>query len=175
MPEVHVLQLLHIYIYIYIYYRASGQAFTDDNGHTYYKAAAGTADDSDGFNAPKNYWNVQGCTENDDSKTLVYTHTMETKNTASSTTIYNTNNPYKGLNTIIISPHAKQKRMDLHRIKELFLASASSDGDVGDYEIYATNSLDINIQFKPADSSWRLIKKKRIFVSRLGTQQYKHR
>lgn len=121
--------------------------------------------DSLAFNDPTNYWNTQGAVENNDSKENIFlNHRNQQKSKSSATTMIASYNKYNGLHTIILSPLAKSRQMKVFSIYEVYMASADSDGNVGDFEIYASTSLNPEVQYTPSDPSWKLIKKGKLNV-----------
>lgn len=138
--------------YVNNIYGATGKSV--NNGYTGYNGAVGNVTDS--FWLATNGWNVQGCVENNDSKTnMEYNHNGETKNVKSATTMLGGNTVKQ---VIIITPRAYQgDTLDyLFNLKEIYMGSANSDGDVGKYEIYLS-SIDEDISTDPDNSTWHLL------------------
>ncbi|MBD8523957.1 hypothetical protein IAI09_24345 (plasmid) [Lysinibacillus fusiformis] len=123
----------------------------------------------DSWWTPNNHWHVQGSVENDDDKDVAHTHTGTIKAGSSSTTI-STYYTVNGFARFIINPRAYQKEAIIFLVNELYIASASSDGDVGDYEIYATESTDMSVQYKPNDPSWKLVAVGRVTADKVLQQ-----
>lgn len=112
----------------------------------------------DSFWGAKNGWDTQGALENDDSKSSInLTHEGNAKASQSATTIYTGGSGTSS--TIIINPRAYQGDIsaNMFKMSECYLASANSDGDVGNYKIYVSTSSDESVATNPNHSSWVLL------------------
>ena len=138
--------------YVTNIYSNSGQLM--NGGYTGVNTAVGNNTES--FWLASNYWNVQGCLENDSSiGNISYLHNGELKAEKSATTLIGRNTDKQ---TIIIDPRAYYGDTQNYtfEIDDLYLASANSDGDVGRFSIYISSG-DENVATDPNDSSWEYV------------------
>lgn len=56
--------------------------------------------------------------------------------------------------TVIINPRAYHGDISIFKMSEYYLASADSDGDVGDYKKFVSTKNDISVATNPNESSW---------------------
>lgn len=105
----------------------------------------------------KAHWHVQGMMNNSDDENVLLDSYGSSKLKENATTMRKA----QGALMAIIDPFAldPSKRRVL-RIRDVYLASADSDGDLGDFEIFMTQ--DLSAKYDPFHSSWRSVKKGRI-------------
>ena len=135
-----------------MYIGVSGQAV--NGGYTGYNTAK--KNKTEGFWLAGNGWNAQGCLENDDNKlSMNLNHMGNAKSGASATTLGGGRNVKQ---TIIITPLSFQGETCDYRFEtnEIYLGSANSDGNIGNYEIYVSDTAK-DISTEPDDDSWQLL------------------
>lgn len=103
-----------------------------------------------------NHWNAQGCVENDASiDNIQKRHDGSSKYNSSSTTM---NDGRSKKQTIIIDPRANQGDTQnyTYEVDELYMASANSDGDVGQYTIFISNGGQ-DSAINPNNGTWQQV------------------
>lgn len=138
----------------YVTNKYTGSGYSINGGYTGENTAVGNATDS--FWLAHNTWNIQGALENDNSiDNIKYNHYNLSKASSSATCLAG-NNTVK--QTIIIDPRAYygDSQSYTYEIDDIYLASAVSDGDAGQFNIYISTG-GANATIDPNDSSWQYV------------------